>query len=48
MKCTKCFSALRDCKACNGGRASGLLGKLTCSKCNNTGSVCGQHGGFWK
>ena len=34
--------------ACNGGRASGIFGKLTCSKCNNTGVVCNTPGDHWK
>ncbi len=48
MTCKKCFRPLHDCQACNGGRASGFFGKLTCSTCNNTGLQCPQHGGFWK
>lgn len=47
-KCKKCGRSLNDCTACNGGRASGMFGKLTCSKCNNTGVVCNTHGGHWK
>ncbi len=47
-KCKKCGRSLNDCTACNGGRASGMFGKLTCSKCNNTGVVCNTHGGGWK
>lgn len=47
-QCKKCFRPVHDCSSCNGGRASGLAGKLTCSKCNNTGSQCNEHGGFWK
>lgn len=43
MKCEKCFRALNDCQGCNGGR-----GPLTCSRCDNTGLVCSQHGGHWK
>ncbi len=46
--CKKCSRTLNDCQACNGGRASGMFGKLTCSKCNNTGLVCSQHNGHWK
>lgn len=46
--CKKCHRPLHDCGACNGGRASGIFGKLTCSKCNSTGVVCNQHGGHWK
>ena len=45
MDCKKCHRPLHDCPACNGGRASGMFGKLTCSKCNNTGLVCAEHGG---
>lgn len=48
MKCTKCARPLHDCQACNGGRASGMFGKLTCRKCNNTGQVCPSHDGYWK
>jgi hypothetical protein len=48
MECRKCHRRLHDCQGCNGGRASGLGGKLGCSKCNSTGLVCSQHGGHWK
>lgn len=48
MKCTKCSRPLQDCQSCNGGRATGMLGKLTCSTCRNTGQVCPTHGGHWK
>ena len=47
-KCKKCARSLNDCQACDGGRASGMFGKLTCSTCRNTGVVCSQHGGHWK
>lgn len=47
-ECRKCHRPVHDCSACNGGRASGMFGKLTCSKCNNTGSTCNEHGGYWK
>ncbi len=42
-KCEKCFRALAECQGCRGGRSN-----LTCSKCNNTGRVCMEHGGHWK
>ena len=45
MDCTKCHRPLKDCQYCNGGRASGIAGKLTCSKCNTTGLLCNEHGG---
>ena len=46
MDCKKCHRPLRDCPSCNGGRASGMFGKLTCSKCNNnTGLACNEHAG---
>ncbi len=49
MKCQKCHKQLNDCQACKGGTMrSPLGGKLTCSKCNTTGSVCSTHGGYWK
>jgi len=48
MNCKKCGRPTHDCQACNGGRATGMFGKLTCNKCNNTGRVCGEHGGHWK
>jgi hypothetical protein len=48
MKCTKCHRGLHDCQACNGGRRTGIAGKLTCSKCGSTGQVCPEHGGHWK
>lgn len=48
MNCKKCQRPVHDCPSCNGGRATGMLGKLTCSKCNNTGLVCSAHGGNWK
>ncbi|ODQ87169.1 hypothetical protein BHQ18_24725 [Mycolicibacterium flavescens] len=48
VECKKCHRPLHDCSGCNGGRASGIGGKLTCSKCNSTGVVCSQHGGHWK
>lgn len=49
MECTKCHRPLNDCQSCNGGRAhSPIAGKLTCSACASTGSVCSQHGGRWK
>jgi hypothetical protein len=48
MECRKCHRPVHHCQACNGGRASGIAGKLTCSKCNNTGAVCIEHGGHWK
>ncbi len=48
MTCTKCHAPLHDCQSCNGGRASGIGGRLTCSACNNTGAVCRSHGGHWK
>ncbi|WP_368679894.1 hypothetical protein R1X32_00575 (plasmid) [Rhodococcus opacus] len=48
-QCKKCFRPVNDCHYCNGGRASSpIAGKLTCSKCNNTGSLCNEHGGYWK
>ncbi|MFT7023459.1 MAG: hypothetical protein ACJA07_002558 [Rhodococcus sp. (in: high G+C Gram-positive bacteria)] len=47
-QCRKCYRPVHDCSSCNGGRASGMFGKLTCSKCNNTGSTCNEHGGHWK
>jgi hypothetical protein len=47
-QCKKCSKATQDCTACNGGKAHGLLGKLTCSKCNNTGQQCPAHGAHWK
>lgn len=47
-RCKKCSRSLNDCTACNGGRAHGMFGKLTCSKCKNTGVVCNTHGGHWK
>lgn len=46
--CRKCSRPVNDCGSCNGGRAHGIGGKLTCSKCNNTGSTCNEHGGHWK
>jgi len=46
--CRKCGRPLHDCPACNGGRASGFFGKLSCHKCNNTGLVCPEHDGYWK
>ena len=42
-KCQKCFRALAECQGCRGGRSN-----LTCSKCDNTGRVCMEHGGFWR
>lgn len=48
MRCRKCSRPVHDCQACNGGRATGIVGKLTCRTCNNTGSVCNEHGGHWK
>ena len=45
MNCNKCGAGLRPCPACKGGTASGVFGKLTCSKCNNTGMQCPSHGG---
>jgi len=50
MRCEKCFKPLHECQACHGtgGKGQGFFGDLTCSKCNNTGLVCIQHGGFWK
>ena len=47
MNCKKCQRPVHDCPSCNGGRATGMFGKLTCSKCNNTGLVCSAHGGNW-
>lgn len=44
-KCTKCYSVLNKCQACNG---KGARQMSTCNKCRNTGVVCVQHGGFWK
>jgi hypothetical protein len=43
MKCEKCHRPLNDCQSCNGGRSN-----LTCSTCRTTGSVCSEHGGYWK
>lgn len=48
MRCRKCSRPVHDCQACNGGRARGAFGQLTCKTCNNTGSVCSEHGGHWK
>ena len=31
MNCKKCQRHLHDCQGCNGGRASGIAGMLTCS-----------------
>ena len=45
MTCTKCHRPLHDCQYCNGGRASGIGGRLTCNKCDNTGRLCSEHGG---
>lgn len=47
MQCKKCSHPFHDCQARHGGRASGMFGKLTFSRCN-TGSACSEHGGFWK
>jgi hypothetical protein len=48
MKCKKCGATVHPCPDCKGGTASGMFGKLTCSKCNNTGGQCISHGGHWK
>ncbi|HEU5026958.1 MAG TPA: hypothetical protein VFV01_18720 [Spirillospora sp.] len=47
MNCEKCHRPLHDCQACNAGRATGMFGKLTCSKCTE-GLTCSQHGAHWK
>jgi hypothetical protein len=47
-KCRKCHTLTSDCPACKGGTVHGLLGKLTCSKCNNTGQQCPTHGAHWQ
>lgn len=44
MECTKCHKRLNTCQGCNGRPNAG---GRTCSRCNNTGSVCPDHGGFW-
>jgi RNase P subunit RPR2 len=45
MTCHKCHRALLTCQGCNGRpNAHGL----TCSKCNNTGTVCPVHDGYWR
>ncbi|RZS60399.1 hypothetical protein EV386_0656 [Xylanimonas ulmi] len=48
MSCAQCHRPLHDCPSCNGGRASGLLGKVTCARCRNVGLVCDEHGGHWR
>lgn len=45
MDCSKCFKTLFECPACKGGSVHGMFGKLTCSKCNNTGRLCPTHDG---
>lgn len=47
-KCRKCHRPVHDCPICKGRTARGLFGKLTCSNCKTTGSVCNQHGGYWQ
>ena len=47
-QCKKCFTTTADCPGCKGGTARGLLGKLTCSQCNNTGQQCPTHGAHWQ
>lgn len=49
QSCKKCGRRTQDCTACKGsGGSGGPLGGLTCSKCNNTGQQCPQHGGYWQ
>jgi hypothetical protein len=49
MSCRKCGKTVHECNSCKGGSARGAFGnKLTCSKCNNTGYLCGSHAGNWK
>jgi len=49
LTCRRCGRPVHDCPACDGGRHNyGFFGKLTCSRCNNTGLVCPEHGGYWK
>lgn len=45
MDCSACHRPLRNCPACNGGRAAEMLGMLTCEECRSTGLVCPDHGG---
>jgi hypothetical protein len=50
-KCKKCGRQTQPCTACNGTGGRSALGGLTsttCSKCNNTGRQCPQHGGYWQ
>jgi len=47
--CKKCSRTTTDCPGCKGGRNThGIVGRLTCSQCSNTGQVCPEHGRFWK
>lgn len=46
--CKKCHTPTTGCPACKAGTITGLLGKLTCSQCNNTGQQCPTHGAYWK
>lgn len=48
MKCKKCSRTVHECPSCKGGSVRGMFGALTCSKCNNTGYLCGTHAGHWK
>jgi hypothetical protein len=47
--CSKCHASLQTCTDCDGQTRSGIGGgKLTCSTCRSTGSVCPTHGGHWQ
>ncbi|GAB3283482.1 hypothetical protein GCM10027449_26570 [Sinomonas notoginsengisoli] len=47
--CTKCHRPTVDCPGCNGGRnLTGIVGRLTCKECGESGQVCPEHGRFWK
>ncbi len=49
MKCTKCYRPLLRCQACKGHPGQSILGdSLHCSKCRDTGWVCGDHDGYWE
>jgi hypothetical protein len=44
VDCKKCFKRLAECPGCKGRPNAG---GRTCSKCDNTGLVCPDHGGYW-
>ena len=49
MKCSRCYSDLYECDACDGQTKRDPLGSvMACSECRSTGWLCPTDKGFWE